>query len=187
MAQVSAIMTRIRRVAMKQSGIRISAIVLLTMLSGMLPAADSTLDQRAESLKREVVDLNRELFKLEEELLYPANTQVVVFLAVDTKKAFALDSVELKINGALATTYLYSEREVNALNQGGVQRLFTGNVAAGPHRVEAVFNGRGADDRYFRRQVSYDFEKKNSAKYLELVVQESNQGRLPDFIIREFK
>ena len=172
---------------MKHSSIRFSVLAMFMMVPCFLSAADSTVVKRAEALKKQVVDLNRDLFALEEELLYPANTQVVVFMAVDTKRPFALDSVELKLNGALATTYLYSEREVNALNQGGVQRLFMGNLAAGPHRIEAVFNGRGADDRYFRQQVSYDFEKKNNAKFVELVVQESNQGRLPNFIIREFK
>src|SRR5262245_27518129 len=50
-------------------------------------ATDSTegfksLDQDVQSLKKEVLDLNRELFVLEEELLFPANTQVAVFVSV---------------------------------------------------------------------------------------------------------
>jgi hypothetical protein len=45
-----------------------------------------------------VVDLNRDLFVLEEELLFPANTQVAVFVSMDVGDFFALDSVSLKID-----------------------------------------------------------------------------------------
>lgn len=162
-------------------------LLLLSFFLGSVASAQPSLHEKAETLKKQVIDLNRELFQLEEELLHPANTQVVVFLALSTKRPFQLDSIELKLNGNLATTYLYSDREVNALNRGGVQRLYTGNLAVGPHRIEAIFNGRGADDRYFRQQVSFSFDKKNQAKFIELVVQDSNQGRLPDFVIRELK
>src|SRR5690554_2036010 len=153
-----------------------------------LTAQASSIEERATALKKQVIDLNRELFELEEELLYPANSQIVVFLAINSKRGFQLDSVELKVNGRLATTYLYSDREINALNRGGVQRLYMGNLGAGSHRIEAVFNGRGADDRYYRQQVSYDLEKQHSAKLVELVVQDSrNAANLPDFLIREYK
>src|SRR5690606_23277065 len=119
-------------------------LLLLLFFFGSVAYAQPSIQAKAEALKKQVIDLNRELFELEEELLYPANTQVVVFLALTTKRPFQLDSVELKLDGSLATTYLYSDREVNALNQGGVQRLYMGNLAAGPHRIEAIFNGRGA-------------------------------------------
>ena len=59
-------------------------------------AADSDyqgLDQDVQSLKQEVLELNRDLFILEEELLFPANTQVAVFVSMDTGNFFALDSV----------------------------------------------------------------------------------------------
>ncbi len=171
---------------MKQYFLAFGLFGALALFSGIASAGE-TLEKRAQALKKQAVDLNRELFKLEEELLYPANTQIVVFLAVNTKVPFALDSIELKLNGNLATTYLYSEREVNALNRGGVQRVFMGNLPSGPHKIEAVFNGRGSDDHYLRRQVAYQLEKKNDPKFVELVVHQSSPGQQPDFLIREFK
>jgi hypothetical protein len=42
-----------------------------------------------------VIDLNRDLFVLEEELLFPANTQVAVFVSMDVGDFFALDSISL--------------------------------------------------------------------------------------------
>jgi hypothetical protein len=49
-----------------------------------------TLDGDVQSLKQEVLELNRELFILEEELLFPANTQVAVFVSMDTGNFFRL-------------------------------------------------------------------------------------------------
>ena len=79
-------------------------------------AADTRrLDEDIQGLKKDVVDLNRDLFVLEEELLFPANTQVAVFVSMDVGDFFALDSVTLKIDNKEVTNYLYTPREVEAL------------------------------------------------------------------------
>ena len=46
------------------------------------------LDQDVQSLKKEVLDLNRDLFLLEEELLFPANSQVAFFISMDVGEYF---------------------------------------------------------------------------------------------------
>ncbi len=68
------------------------------------------------------MDLNRDLFILEEELLFPANTQVAVFVSLDVGEFFALDALELKLDGKQVSSYLYTEREVEALHRGGVSQ-----------------------------------------------------------------
>ncbi|HEV8443094.1 MAG TPA: hypothetical protein VGQ27_06420, partial [Steroidobacteraceae bacterium] len=62
------------------------------------PADTRALDETVQDLKKDVVDLNKELFMLEEELLFPANTQVAVFVSMDIGEFFALDSLTLKID-----------------------------------------------------------------------------------------
>ena len=57
-----------------------------------------TLDEDVQDLKKQVLDLNRDLFLLEEELLFPSNTQTAVFISMDVGEFFGLDSVELKID-----------------------------------------------------------------------------------------
>jgi hypothetical protein len=54
----------------------------------------STLDTRIQTLKKEVLDLNRDLFLLEEDLLFPANTQFTVFVSMDIGMLFDLESVQ---------------------------------------------------------------------------------------------
>ena len=67
-----------------------------------------------------MLDLNRDLFLLEEELLFPANSQVAFFISMDVGEYFELDSINLKIDGKEVSNYLYTEREVGALIRGGV-------------------------------------------------------------------
>src|SRR5690242_14031953 len=67
--------------------------------------AGSTVDEQVQSLKSDVLDLNRDLFVLEQELLYPANTQVAVFVSMDAGSFFALESVQLKIDGKEVADY----------------------------------------------------------------------------------
>ena len=98
-------------------GIALAASARAATAGGEVTQADSV-DLDVQTLKKELVDLNKDLFKLEEELLYPASTQVAVFVSVDVGTFFALDSVTLKVDDKEVTNYLYTEREVQALHQG---------------------------------------------------------------------
>jgi hypothetical protein len=156
------------------------------------PAADGATDTRAldeqvQGLKKDVVDLNRDLFILEEELLFPANTQVAVFLAVDVGDFFALDSVQLKIDNKEVINYLYTPREVEALLKGGVQRLYLGNLKVGQHELVAFFNGKGPNERPYKRGASIKFEKGIGAKYLELKINDRQRKLQPEFEIKDWE
>jgi hypothetical protein len=145
------------------------------------------LDQEIQGLKKDVVDLNRDLFILEEELLFPANTQVAVFLSLDVGDFFALDSVQLKIDKKDVINYLYTQREVEALLKGGVQRLYLGNLKVGPHELVAFFSGKGPNDRDYRRGASLRFEKGVGAKYLELKIDDRQRKLQPEFEIKDWE
>jgi pyruvate/2-oxoglutarate dehydrogenase complex dihydrolipoamide acyltransferase (E2) component len=156
------------------------------------PAADAAtdtkgLDQEIQGLKKDVVDLNKDLFVLEEELLFPANTQVAVFLSMDVGDFFSLDSVQLKIDQKEVINYLYTPREVDALLKGGVQRLYVGNLKVGSHELVAFFNGKGPNDRAYKRGASLRFEKGVGAKYLELKIDDRQQKLQPEFEIKDWE
>ena len=145
------------------------------------------LDQEIQDLKKDVVDLNKDLFILEEELLFPANTQVAVFLSVDVGSFFALDSVQLKIDRKEVINYLYTPREVEALLKGGVQRLYLGNLKVGGHELVAFFNGKGPNERAYKRGASLRFEKGVGAKYLELKIDDRQKKLQPQFEIKDWE
>ena len=168
----------------------LAAAALLLVASahatGTTPEA-RTVDQDVQSLKKELVDLNRDLFRLEEELLYPASTQVAVFLSVNLGTFFALDSVQLELDGKEVANYLYTEREVEALHRGGVQKLYLGNLKAGEHELVAVFTGKGPHDRDYRRGTTVKFEKAVGAKYVELRITDREASLQPEFAVRQWE
>ena len=145
------------------------------------------LDQEVQGLKKDVVDLNRELFVLEEELLFPANTQVAVFLSMDVGDFFGLDAVQLKLDQKEVINYLYTPREAEALLKGGVQRLYLGNLKVGRHELVAFFSGKGPNDRDYRRGASLRFEKGIGAKYLELKINDRQHKQQPEFEIKDWE
>jgi hypothetical protein len=146
-----------------------------------------TLDGDVQDLKKQVVDLNRDLFLLEEELLFPANTQVAVFVSMDVGEFFGLDSVELKLDNKDVANYLYTEREVNALVRGGVHRLYLGNIKAGKHELIAFFTGQGPHERDYRRGASLTFDKGIGPKYIELTISDREQKLQPEFVVKEWE
>lgn len=145
------------------------------------------LDNQIQDLKKQVLALNRDLFILEEELLFPATTQIAVFLSVDVGEFFKLDSVQLKIDDKVVTSYLYTDREIDALHRGGVQRLHVGNLKTGKHQLVATFVGKGPRGREYRRGATLTFEKQMDAKYLELQIVDSESRRQPEFKVKEWE
>lgn len=146
-----------------------------------------SLDEEVQSLKKEVLDLNRDLFLLEEELLFPANSQVAFFVSMDVGEYFGLDSVNLKVDGKEVSNYLYTQREVDALVRGGVHRLHMENLKVGDHELIAVFTGKGPHGRDYRRGATLRFNKGIGAKYVELEITDRISKQQPEFDIREWE
>jgi hypothetical protein len=142
----------------------------------------AALAAQMEDIKRSVVELKRDLVVLEEDLLFPASTQVAVFLSMDVGEFFALDSVTLKLNDKDVTHYLYTERQTDALFRGGVQRLYVGNVKQGKNRLTAFFTGKGPEGRDYRRAATVEFEKTFEPTTIELAISDSTAKYQPEFV-----
>lgn len=142
-------------------------------------ADDKSVAQSVESLKKQVIRLNRDLFILEEDLLFPASTQFAVFVSVDTGQFLKLDAVKLKVDGDVVASYLYTERQVQALERGGMQRLYVGNLKTGNHEVTAFVEGIGPDNRAYKQAATLDFEKGTGTAALEIRVQDRSSDYQP--------
>ncbi|MGQ7274743.1 AraC family transcriptional regulator [Marinobacter sp. V034] len=168
---------------------RLSALFLRALLISVLsaPAMSDSLNSDIAELKGEVAALNHSLFELEEDILHPANTQVAVYLSFAAREYFVLDSVELSIDGHPAVSHLYTERERQALKQGGVQQLYLGNLSAGEHKIDAVFNGQGANDHYYRKDASFNVQKTGEKAQYELILDAKAPAFEPAFRIKEWE
>jgi hypothetical protein len=146
-----------------------------------------TLDQEVQGLKKDVIDLNKDLFVLEEELLFPANTQVALYVSMDVGSFFALDSVTVKIDNKEVKNYLYTAREADALLKGGVQQIYLGNLKVGKHELVAFFTGKGPMDRDYKRGATINFDKGVGAKYLEMKITDRVTKHQPEFMIKDWE
>ena len=151
------------------------------------PEEFRSLDSDVQDLKKEVLDLNKDLFVLEEELLFPANTQVAVYVSLDVGTFFNVDSMTLKVDNKEVANYLYTAREAEALIKGGVHRIFIGNLKVGKHELVAFFSGKGPHERDYKRGATLNFEKGVGAKYVELKISDRVRKLQPEFIIKEWE
>ncbi len=141
---------------------------------------------QVENLKVSVLNLNRDLLILEEELLYPPSNQIAIYLSMDLGQFFNLDAVKLEIDNKLVASELYTDKQISALFRGGVQRLYVGNLKAGEHEVSAFFTGRGPQQDY-KRGAKLVVNKAQAPLVLELKIIDSTAQLQPTFVIKEWK
>ncbi|MCW8956244.1 MAG: hypothetical protein OQL09_05125, partial [Gammaproteobacteria bacterium] len=128
--------------------LKVFMVFVLISFSGVSIAEDVSreqlkgLDEQVQDIKKDVLDLTSELSLLEEKLLYPSNTQVSVFVSLTEGDEFKLDSVQVKLDNKVVAQHLYTFRELEALQSGGVQRLYTGNIKSGSHDLVFSFMGK---------------------------------------------
>ncbi len=156
---------------------RAAALFLALAIPFGQGALADTLDNEIERLKADVADLSQTLYQLEEDVLYPADTQVAVFLTLRDRDGLELDTVELYLNGTPVASHLYTERERGSLKQGGVQRLYIGNLPHGSHQLKAVLTARSANERFVRREVTHDFRKRPGEARIQMTL----DARAPDY------
>jgi len=127
-----------------------------------------SLDDQVQEIKTDVLAIAADLNRLEEKLLYPSGTELAVFVSIAEGRVFRLDSVQIDIDGRPATRYIYGFKELEALQKGGAQRIYTGNVAAGAHEMRVTVSGKtqGGDD--FNHEQVFAFEKSIEPKLLGL-------------------
>lgn len=166
--------TQRRRIAHRRV-VAIGSVILGLLTAPAIPAAG--LDEELERLSAEVASHSERVFALEQKVLHPANTRLAVFLTLQSRDALDLDSVELFVNGQPVASHLYSDRERASLERGGIQQLFTGNLANGEHELKTVITARSADDDFVRRESTHRFRKRPGVLRLQL----SLEARAPDY------
>ncbi len=162
------------------------SLVLLMLCSFAVHAEDASPAADTEALKESVLTLNRDLLILEEELLYPASSQVAIYVSMDLGTFFALDAVKVEIDNQLVASELYSDKQVQALFRGGVQRLYVGNLETDEHEISAFFTARGPHKDY-KRGAKLSVNKTQDPLVLELRIQDSESQMQPKFDIKQWQ
>ena len=151
-------------------------LLLLATLSGAALADEATrqqmqgLDEQVQEIKADVLGIAAELTQLEERLLYPSNTQLAIFVALAEGTDLRLDAVQIQLDGKPVARHIYSYKELEALQKGGVQRIYTGNVTTGAHELEVSIAGTRVGGEDFATRRSFSFSKDVEPKLVGLTV-----------------
>jgi hypothetical protein len=161
----------------------IQAVVLAALaacvmsVSGVVFAADSipggntkSLDEQVQEIKSDVLAIAAELNNLEERLLYPSNTQIAVFVSLEEGQTIEIDSARISIDGNLVSHHIYSFKELEALEKGGVQRIYTGNVQTGEHRLEVAISNKRNLEQNSETIKSFVFNKEIDPKLVGITL-----------------
>jgi len=128
------------------------------------------LDEQVQDIKKDVLALTTELTLLEEKLLFPSNTQVSLFVSLSGDKDFVLDSMQIKLDNKVVAQHLYTYKEIEALRAGGVQRIYTGNIKTGDHKLIASFIGRAKSGDDYQSSEDFTVTKAVGPKFVEIQI-----------------
>jgi hypothetical protein len=128
------------------------------------------LDDQVQEIKSDVLAIAAELRQLEEKLLYPSDTQVSIFVSLAEADVLELDSVHIQLDGEPAAAHVYSFKELEALRKGGVQRIYTGNLATGEHEIEVSIVGTLPGGARLDQTQSFSFSKDREPKAVGLTL-----------------
>ena len=129
-----------------------------------------SLDEQVQEIKSDVLGIAAELDRLEEKLLYPSDTQVAVFVSLAEGETLRLDSVGIQIDGEPVAHHIYSFKELEALQLGGVQRIYTGNVPTGLHGLEVSVAGKLPGGGDFSETERFEFTKAVEPKIVAITL-----------------
>jgi hypothetical protein len=155
-----------------QRGIILGIIVLflsVTAYGEEIPREQiKGLDEQVQEIKSDVLGIAAELNQLEEKLLYPSNTQVAIFVSLVDGETFRLDSVEIQLDGEPVAHHLYTFKELEALQKGGVQRIYTGNVRSGEHDLDVSVIGKTGGGADLRKSERFKVNKNVGPEFVEI-------------------
>ena len=155
----------------------IRSILLTALLTASLASSQAqelsnddirSLDDHVQDAKSVALSIAAELNMLEERLLYPSGTQVSIYLSVARQADVQPSAVTIQINGERATNHIYSVEELEALQKGGVQKLYVGNIREGSHELRVTVTGKLGDGADFATTGQHVFTKAVEPKALSI-------------------
>ncbi|OUS27880.1 hypothetical protein A9Q98_08325 [Thalassotalea sp. 42_200_T64] len=163
----------------------ITVALSLTMSVFVCAKAATTTDKKLQQLKSDLVSLNKDIHLLKEQLLFPDSTRLSLYVSLAVNQNFSLHSVKVFVDDDEVIRKDFTDRQVNALEQGGIHRLYVGNVSAGEHTLTAFFTGVDEESRTYKRGITKTIMKKGIAKVIELKINNNKDPSQVEFDLIE--
>ena len=149
------------------AGLILLLIPLSCWSAGLSREQIKGLDEQVQEIKKDVLSISAELQMLEEKLLYPSTSQVSLFVSITKETNYSPDAVQIKIDGKKVAHHIYSFKEVDALRRGGVQRIYTGNIRGGQHKLDISVIGKKGGSKT-KRKATYTITKGVGPKLVDI-------------------
>jgi len=170
-----------------KSGILYLVLLISQLAMSCAALAQEDLVDEIQNVKREVLKLNRDLFVLEEDLLFPASSQFNVYVSIDKGHYFTVESVEVRLDNEPVSSHLYTQQELAALERGAIQKVHQGNLNSGDYNLVAVVNGLGPNEQPYRQAIEFEFAKAKQPVHLELRVTDQASKQQPKLSVRQWQ
>lgn len=157
---------------------RLLALLASIMLACMPTHADNgaRLTQDTQAVKNAVLELNKDLYQLEQQLLSPATTQISFYFSLRGVKNFTPLALEINASGLPAIHHIYTERQLEALRMGAVQPVTSDNIGPGEHSVAIVVRGKDSKGYEQVLELQETVEKQSEPLLLEIALTDSQGG-----------
>ncbi len=165
-------------------------IGLFLCISGISSAQTSDdiqdFKSQLEEEKENLIALNTALTLVEQDIIYPNDEQYSIYLSMNVGQYFSLSAIKININDEFVVSHIYTDKELYALQRGGIQELYRGNIQRGEYTLAVTFIGNGPRGREYMRGASLEFEKGDDDKYFEVKIVDNESNKQPDFLIKEW-
>jgi hypothetical protein len=148
-----------------RSLLRYTIFILLFIACGVQAKALNSSEKLSE-LKHDVVTLNSDIMRLKMSLAAVKHEQLTILLQLNKSPDFELYNIKLRLNSTVVVDFDYSDREVSALENQGVQRLYVGKLTPGIHQVTAFLTGTQSDGNIYKRGAMLKLIKSEYGKTL---------------------
>ncbi len=174
---------------------RLLSLFLFSMLSAAVSAdslsvkdaSKSDVSDQAAVIKQSVLELNRQLYQLETDLLNPATTRAAIYVSLAGGEFFELHSVLITVDEQNPIQYLYTKRQLAALRQGAIHPLATLNLGPGQHAVKVIAKGKNFQGLAAELTVEKQIEKNQQPLYLELTLADNKETKTAALTVSQWQ
>lgn len=125
-----------------RGGLFLLSAFLLATHSLSVSADKSALYEEVQTVKKSVIELQKELDQLEQDLINPATIRADFHFSLSFGQYFSPLSLVLKVDDENKLQHIYTELEVNALKSGAIQPVGGVNMSPGQHKVTVILKGK---------------------------------------------
>jgi len=142
--------------------------------------------QKVNDLKKSVLELNKNLYQLEDELLNPSTTKAAMYFSLSVGKFYEPVSIQVNVDDKPIASHLYSKQQISALKEGAVQPLKNFNLGPGKHDLKVVVKGKDANGKEKELVSETQVQKNEKPLYLEIKISDNESEQASELLVQQW-